>query len=451
MTKISVYAINLPHRHDRYKHILEQFKDKPEFSLNVVPAIVHEIGAYGLWQTVQQIVRKEVDNTDNDFFILCEDDHEFTKSYSYEILVDCIRKAHNLGADILSGGFSWFNNAVQVGENLFWVDKFNGLQFTIIFKKLYSSILTVNFNKSIITDLFLSNLSENKFVVFPYISIQKEFGYSDVTSNNNKIGYVSDIFKMSFDRFSILDKVSNFYKSNNPPKLVNEYNLNSFNEIKVPTYVINMKGRNDRLEHTLEQFRDKPEFNVNIIEACIHPIGRVGLWKSIVKIINIALKDNDDIVIICEDDHTFTKDYERDLFFKNIIDAASQHVEILIGGIGGFGSAVPITLNRYWVDWFWCTQFVVYYRPVFQKILNYKFTDKDTSDGVLSEITSHKNVIYPFISTQVDFGYSDVTLNNDKVRGKITDHFCQANEKMNTFYQANMRYLRGMSDDSTQS
>ena len=39
-------------------------------------------------------------------------------------------------------------------------------------------------------------------------------------------------------------------------------------------------------------------------------------------------------------------------------------------------------------------------------------------------------VIYPFISEQKDFGYSDVTQSNMEQQGKIREHFARANKQM---------------------
>ena len=214
-----------------------------------------------------------------------------------------------------------------------------------------------------------------------------------------------------------------------------------YSDIAIPTFVINLKERKDRLNHTLSQFKNKPEFDLQVVEACTHSIGAVGLWNSIVKITQSVQSSDDDLIIVCEDDHTFTEHYERDKLIQNIIEAASQKVELLSGGIGGFGNAVPISTNRYWVDWFWGTQFIVLYRPIFKKILDFDFKDTDTADGVLSELTSHKMVLYPFISIQQDFGYSDVTRANDEISGKIMQHFKDANEKMNIYHQAYLKYL----------
>lgn len=214
-----------------------------------------------------------------------------------------------------------------------------------------------------------------------------------------------------------------------------------FEDIVIPTYIINLKERSDRLEHALIQFSGKTEFEIHVTEARKHKIGAVGLWESIVNIVSQVIDGDDDVIIICEDDHTFTEHYNRDEFIKNLIDASEQRVELLSGGIGGFGCAVPITKNRFWIDWFWCTQFIVLYRPIFHKILNYNFMETDTADGVLSEITSHKMVIYPFLSVQTDFGYSDVTRSNDKINGMISKHFNDAKNKMNVYYKAYLRFL----------
>ena len=42
---------------------------------------------------------------------------------------------------------------------------------------------------------------------------------------------------------------------------------------KIPTYVINLKKRPDRKEHILNEFIDKPEFEVKVVEAIEHTNG----------------------------------------------------------------------------------------------------------------------------------------------------------------------------------
>ena len=208
----------------------------------------------------------------------------------------------------------------------------------------------------------------------------------------------------------------------------------------LPVYVINLKDRTDRRKHIKAQFRGKSEFKLTWIDAVEHPIGAVGLWKSMVKAVETAIENDDDIMIICEDDHTFTSAYSKEYLLASIVGANEQGAELLSGGIGGFGTAVPVAANRYWVDWFWCTQFIVVFKPLFQKILDYDFKDTDTADGVLSAIAKDKMTMYPFVSIQTDFGYSDVTRANDEISGMITNHFKNADCRLNQIHRVAQKF-----------
>ena len=55
----------------------------------------------------------------------------------------------------------------------------------------FKRILDSRFSSNDVADLFLSSHLPNKLVVFPFISKQKEFGYSDVTVANNQKGHMS--------------------------------------------------------------------------------------------------------------------------------------------------------------------------------------------------------------------------------------------------------------------
>lgn len=201
-------------------------------------------------------------------------------------------------------------------------------------------------------------------------------------------------------------------------------------EFYIPVYAINMKEREERRRHIISEFQNRKEFQFNLVEACAHSIGAVGLWNSMIKIIEMAKNRNDDIIIICEDDHYFTDNYSPGLLFMEVMEAYMQNADVLSGGIGGFGHGVPVGRHRYKVDWFWCTQFIVIYSSFFDKMLNYSFKETDTADGVISQLATNKMVIYPFISEQKDFGYSDVTQSNMQQKGMIREHFRRANKQM---------------------
>lgn len=415
----SVHIVNLPHRTDRREHALAQFFGKPEFVLHVQTPIDHSVGSVSLWLTLRNIVEREKKEA-SPYFILCEDDHTFTNAYSVELLEKCILCADSLQADILSGGVSWFSSAIKTSENLFWIERFTGMQFTIIYNRFYEQLLEMPYNDLVVTDLHISEITLKKWMIYPYISVQTEFGYSDITQHNSNLGMIDKFFYNAINRFKVLNKVAEYYQLFNSQK--KESDFSDFSpKIVIPTYIINLKRRTERLKHVLFQFEGKAEFDIHIVEACKHKIGAVGLWESIVKIIKEVIDGDDDVIIICEDDHTFTLDYNREEFIHHVIKAAEQGIEILSGGIGGFGNAYPIGPKRYWVDWLWFTQFIVIYRPFFQRILDEPFTEIDTADGKISKMASNKAVIYPFISIQHDFGYSDVTQSNNEIKGKVTE------------------------------
>lgn len=423
----TVYIVNLPQRTDRREHILTQFYDRLEFIVHIKTPVVHTIGAVSLWLTLRDIVKEEKEK-DSPYFILCEDDHTFTNAYSAELLEKCIMRADSLQADILSGGVSWFSSAVKTDDSLFWIERFTGMQFTVIYNRFYDQLLESAYDDLVVTDFHISEMTQRKLMIYPYISVQSEFGYSDVTKQNNDSGYVEKIFHAAINRFEVLNKVAEHYQL--PNMKVDDCELSDLpSDIAIPTYVINLKDRPERLKYVLSQFEGKAEFDIHVVEACRHEIGAVGLWKSIVKIIKEVIDGDDDVIIICEDDHTFTSNYSREEFIHHVIKAAEQGADVLSGGIGGFGNAYPIGTKRYWVDWLWCTQFIVIYRPFFRRILDEPFADTDTADGKISEMAGNKMVIYPFISIQHDFGYSDVTRENNEISGKITEHFNNANKR----------------------
>ena len=207
----------------------------------------------------------------------------------------------------------------------------------------------------------------------------------------------------------------------------------AYQGFQITTYVINLPERVDRKTHIEKQFFNKPEFLLQFITAETHPIGAVGLWKSIVKIVIHALHNTtDDVILICEDDHTFTDKYDREKFFYQILQGAKYNTHIIFGGIGGGHNIVATTKDLYWVDMVWCTQFIVIFREAFPIILESSFTESDVADEFLSKILPNKLVIWPFISVQSEFGYSDVTECNTRA-GNITQLFKNMNQKFERY------------------
>lgn len=106
----------------------------------------------------------------SELFILCASEHLFSLNYSTAYLKAGIAEAEMEGADILLGGVNWFESAIQIGENLFWVDKFKGMQFVVFFKQFYDALLSVDNSAGEMTDYILSSIAFNKMLLFPFIS-----------------------------------------------------------------------------------------------------------------------------------------------------------------------------------------------------------------------------------------------------------------------------------------
>jgi hypothetical protein len=428
-TFISAFIIN-NNIADGTETVLKEFSGKEEFLVNIIAPVIDEDNVISLPKTIQHIIRKVV-ATETDCVLICQDNHRFTDSYSKNILIECISQAKALGADILCGGLGTFRSALRVSKHIFWVEDFAGLPFTIVFRSFFKSILTDDYKNLPFTNA--------KFFIYPFISIKQELVRDNVTLNTTEISRTGSVSGLASAQVEILDRISAFYQEFSEQKQ-NDFDEEIFNDVAIPTYIINLPERTERLNHIKKQFAGKDEFKVQIIEACKNPIGAVGLWESIRKIIKIAMDNEDDVIIICEDDHQFTADYSRSLLLKNILEAHEQHTEMISGGICEFHKALPVTTNRAWVSTSFCTQFIILYKPVFQKILDTPYDNTVTADTMLSVILSNKMVFFPFISAQTPFGYSDVTKGNHENIELFAKSFYRENTRLKRIYEAKAAY-----------
>ncbi|MET3875829.1 hypothetical protein [Chitinophaga sp. OAE865] len=422
---ISTFIINKRNRSDRRVHILNQFLNKEEFVVQIVTAIECEIGAVGLWNTIKYIITELITGEEN-FILLCEDDHEFTDAYSAESLVKAINNAKNSKADILLGGVSGFFGAVELSNNLFWVETFSGLQFTIIFRKFFDTILNTDFNDYDNADFKFADISNYKFLMVPFISIQRDFGYSDVTEGNNVAGRMQLAFKESQENLLNIQSVNRFYSlTKEKLNASQQYNLN---EITLTTFVLYTNTIGNELENITKQFRGKKEFDVKFVNMSERSNDLRGHWEYFREIIIKAIADKEDVIVICRDKHEFTENYSKEFFLSNLLQAHIHGTEILMGGISFFKQLVPISESRYWIDSVHGSQFIVLFRNVFSKILNEPTEDYKHIDEYLSIITSNKVVIHPFISKwRTTSEYSKINTQAKKV---IPDTYNETNDRI---------------------
>lgn len=399
---ISTFVINLKQRTDRKANVLKEFSGRDEFKVTVVEPKQHVISRISLWNTIKYIVQY-LTTPEDEFIIICEDDHQFTNNYRKEFLFKCIEQANNRNSDILSGGVSALDHFARVSKEIIWMGNFSGLQFTVIYKRFFETLLTALFSDTDAADMKISQLTENKYFIYPFVSIQKEFGYSDVTPLNNNKGRVDALFDRASNSVKFVDEVTTFYKQQQNELL--PIDESAYENFFIPTYIINLPERTDRLANIKEQFECRDEFDLNIIKAISHEKGNLGLWLTIRKIIEDALSNKDDIIVICEDDHMFTDAYSKSNFLKNVVEAHALGAGILLGGIANFRNCALIMDDKFWIDNFSCVQFMVIYRSLFEEILQEAFDDRVNKDHIFSKITSNKMVTFPFISIQNDFKY----------------------------------------------
>ncbi|GEM65672.1 hypothetical protein SF1_36540 [Sphingobacterium faecium NBRC 15299] len=210
-TKIPTFIINLEKRYDRRIHIQNEFEKRNEFDFRIVSATQHNIGAIGLWKTMRNII-EQAKMENYDYILICEDDHQFTDNYNESLFIKTIHDANKLQADLLLGGVSYFEDAVELDKGLFWLNKFTGTQFFIIYKRFFDIFLNITLNDDDNIDLKINEISDQIYCLYPFISIQKEFGYSDVTQKNEGSGTVNDYFHTTTKRLATLSYLKTYFE-----------------------------------------------------------------------------------------------------------------------------------------------------------------------------------------------------------------------------------------------
>lgn len=389
---IKAVIINLSSRTDRRAHVLKEFEGRTEFEVVVVNAIEDPRGAKGLWQTLQHILRTYA--TREACIIVCEDDHRFTSHYNARVFLSLISEAMQNGADVLSGGVSWLNSAVQISPHIYWTEKFSGLQFTVIFRKAYDKILNAHFSETDVADFKICSITENKYFIYPFISNQKEFGYSDVTFKNGVWGTVDELFRKSEANVATLEDIVRFYSRMKEQPIPEELITTTC----ISTYITGATNSHVAI-YIEENFIDRPELQPVFLPVNRgqqgHILSSVGVLKTAAA---KAIADEEDVVIVCDEFHRFTPSFSAHYLIKNILEAFTQGVEVLFGGGEDFGLVVPIAENRFWVSSVKEPHFIVLFKTSFSKILKMADDSTDTGDDILSGLSSNKMILCPFVS-----------------------------------------------------
>jgi hypothetical protein len=389
MLTIPVFVINLKKRVDRREHILTQFDGRSEFDIHLTEPLPHILATKSLWLTIQYIIQKSI-TAGYEFVVICEDDHCFTTQYTAARFYENIAAANSFNCDILCGGVNSVKSTFSLSPGLYWMEQFTGLQFTVVFRRFFSAILELPFNDAEdCADIAISNTAKCKALLYPFISVQKEFGYSDVTTANNKPGFMGELFAQSAERIVNLSKVAGFY-ADAKVSLPDEQDHEG---IYIPTYVLHDPDNAHHLKNIYTQFDPRPEFDIKLIRRSAGT-DTLSLIKTIVK---KALLNDDDIIIIATDTIHFNINYNKSLFINNIMQAHQSGATLLLCDTFGFDSAVFIAPGIAWVNSFSGANMMILFRPFFDSILSAPIDSPPDGSDKLSALTSHKMIMHPFM------------------------------------------------------
>lgn len=349
-------------------------------------------------------------NHNHDYFLACSINADFPCCLDFYNLDTIIELGTIQHADVLVCSAMVINSPIPTNNpNLYWVDKVCSVDCMIIYKNSFKQILGLPDNvppKHEITGLFLDNFFR-KQLFSPYMKNKEGNNRFDCSKYIKSVQQQQQLYKKMY------------HPTNS-----------SVEGLCLPVYIINLQERPERLEHILAEFKGRSEFDINVVQACKDECGALGLWKSIRKVISKAIQKDEDVIIICEDDHKFTPDYSKEFLFQQIIEGYSLGADYLNGGCADFKDAYVITKHLFGMITIRCTQFIIIYKDFFSTIMQADYDQNVLSDIKLSELTERKMVLYPFVSVQKDFGYSDVTQSFNQHDGYITTLFDLAQKRL---------------------
>ncbi|WP_223582990.1 hypothetical protein [Sphingobacterium sp. GVS05A] len=198
------------------------------------------------------------------------------------------------------------------------------------------------------------------------------------------------------------------------------------------TYVINLNNRTDRLNHIINEFSRFQEFDLKIFPAIKEENGALGLFKSFKTIVNEAQNLGLEYVIICEDDHLFTADFDINLLNRYIEIGIQAKIDLLLGGPSNIHDLIFVNDDLLWINGFTGLQFTIVFRSFYHVLKDYIMPSNTAFDLELGKLSNNIFCFYPPFSEQIYFGYSDVTEKNNQIN--VKEYFEQSRKKMDYFY-----------------
>jgi len=119
---------------------------------------------YGLKQIIQ-----DAQKNDEGLIAICSPDFSLSYTFEKKCFFRNIFKCYSLGCDLLYGSLNTTEQIMPIGDHLFWLKSSGSTKCVIIFKSLYKTILDYNIEEDISWETVISNISNNKMVIYPFI------------------------------------------------------------------------------------------------------------------------------------------------------------------------------------------------------------------------------------------------------------------------------------------
>lgn len=104
---------------------------------------------------------------------------------------------------MLLGDACWIDQVLPLTDNLFWIDHFYGSSFMVLYRSLYDDILEVDKPEGLNFLEYLSNISSQKLLVYPFISSVHQIPVTEYEKIGMKINAVRNIQNHYGARLSI--------------------------------------------------------------------------------------------------------------------------------------------------------------------------------------------------------------------------------------------------------
>lgn len=176
-----------------------------------------------------------------------------------------------------------------------------------------------------------------------------------------------------------------------------------YDGISIPTYIIPSYEFEQFRSQIPYQFEKKKIFDLKFVSPAQLDSSIESYWRCIKEIVQSAIVSDEDVIVICEDNHSFTEVFSEQSFLRDIINAHRLGAGILCGGIDDIEVAVPIANGMFWISAFKSCSFLLLFKSVFEKILSHSIDCFLTKGDLFRELTSNKIVLFPPISVQTNF------------------------------------------------